>query len=84
MPTDLLCNQGVLQAKETLSDRNLYLQNYTKSSGNGKMSFGHTVVCRVLVSQSGIKPEPPAVETWSSNHCTTREFPGNSKVSTPL
>ena len=45
-----------------------------------------TVPCRLLygifqakileqVPQSGIKPGPPAMEAWSPNHWTTREFP---------
>jgi len=29
----------------------------------------------LIVPQSGIKPVPPAVEVWSPNHWTTREFP---------
>ena len=33
----------------------------------------HTA-CRILVPQSGIEPVPPAVETQSLNHWTTREF----------
>ena len=32
--------------------------------------------CRILVPQSGIEPMPPAVETRSLNHWTTREIPG--------
>ena len=35
----------------------------------------HRTACRILVSQPGIKPGPPAVEAWSPNHWTTREFP---------
>ena len=34
--------------------------------------------CRILVPQPGIKPTPPAVETQSPNHCTTREVPSLS------
>ena len=33
------------------------------------------VTCRILVPWPGIKPGPPAVEAWSPNHWTTREFP---------
>ena len=29
----------------------------------------------ILVPQPGIKPMPPAVEVWSPNHWTAREFP---------
>lgn len=32
--------------------------------------------CGIFVPQWGIKPVPPAVETWNPNHCTTRECPG--------
>ena len=32
-------------------------------------------VCRILVSQPGIEPVPPAVEAQSPNHWTSREFP---------
>ena len=32
--------------------------------------------CRILVPWPGIKPvPPPAVEAWSLNHWTAREFP---------
>ena len=31
--------------------------------------------CRILVSQPGIEPGPVAVETWSPNYWTAREFP---------
>ena len=36
--------------------------------------FGHEV-CRILVSQPGIKPSPPALKTLSLNHWTAREVP---------
>ena len=29
----------------------------------------------VIVPQPRIKPRPPAVEAWSPNHWTTKEFP---------
>ena len=35
----------------------------------------HHVACRTLVPRPGIKPVPPAVEMWSPNHWTAREFP---------
>ena len=31
--------------------------------------------CRILVSQPGIEPGSMAVETWSPNYRTAREFP---------
>ena len=34
----------------------------------------HCPTCRILVPRPGIKPAPPAVEAWSPNHWTTREF----------
>ena len=33
------------------------------------------MACSILVPQPGIKPIPPAVETWSLNHWTAREIP---------
>ena len=33
------------------------------------------MVCGILVPQLGIEPRPPAVEVWSSNHWTAKEFP---------
>ena len=33
------------------------------------------VACGILVPQPRTQPEPPAVETWSPNHRTTREVP---------
>ena len=33
------------------------------------------VACGILVPWPGIEPGPPAVEVWSPNHWTTREFP---------
>ena len=33
------------------------------------------LACRILVPQPGIEPEPPAMEVWSPNCCTTKEFP---------
>ena len=33
------------------------------------------IVCRILVLQPGIKLAPPAVEAWSPNHWTAKEFP---------
>ena len=35
----------------------------------------HYMACGISVSWPGIEPVPPAVEAWSSNHWTTREFP---------
>ena len=34
----------------------------------------HCVACKILVSQPGIQPSPPAVEAQSPNHQTAREF----------
>ena len=34
----------------------------------------HTA-CGILVCRPGIKPEHPAVEVWSPNHWTARDFP---------
>ena len=36
----------------------------------------HCEACRILVPQPGIEPGPLAVEVWSPNYTTTREFPG--------
>ena len=33
------------------------------------------MACRIVVPQLGIEPMPPAVEAWSPNHWTAREFP---------
>ena len=33
------------------------------------------LACRILVPGPGIEPVPPAVETWSLKHWTTRAFP---------
>ena len=33
------------------------------------------VACRILVPPPGMEPLPLAVEAWSLNHCTAREFP---------
>ena len=39
-------------------------------------SFGHTMQhVGISVPQPGLEPMPPAVEAWSPNHWTTREFP---------
>ena len=38
------------------------------------------VACRILVPPPGIKPMPPAVEAWSSNHWTAREFSKDDRV----
>ena len=35
----------------------------------------HRMACRILVPEPGIEPMPPAMEVWSPNHRTTREFP---------
>ena len=35
----------------------------------------HLEACGILVPQPGIEPVFPAVEVWSPNHWTTREFP---------
>ena len=35
----------------------------------------HHMAYEILVPQVGIKPVCPAVEAWSLNHWTTREFP---------
>ena len=37
--------------------------------------YGRTAACGILVSRPGIEPVPPAVEAWSPNHWTTKEFP---------
>ena len=36
----------------------------------------HHMAYRNLVLQPGVEPQPLAVEAWSPNHGTTREFPG--------
>ena len=36
----------------------------------------HCQACRIFVPQPGIELGPLAVEVWSPNHRTTREFPG--------
>jgi len=33
------------------------------------------MACRILVPLPGSEPVPPAVEAWSPNHWTIREFP---------
>ena len=38
----------------------------------------HCMACGILVPWPGINPVPPAVESWSPNHWTTREFLGKS------
>ena len=35
----------------------------------------HHVACSILVPPPGMEPLPLAVEAWSLNHCTAREFP---------
>ena len=35
------------------------------------------MACGILVPRPRIKPSPCAVEAWSPNHWTTREFPQN-------
>ena len=35
----------------------------------------HLAVCGILAPRPGIEAGPPAVEAWSPNHWTTREFP---------
>ena len=37
--------------------------------------FGHTVAFRILVSQLGVEPVPPAVEVHILNHWTTSQVP---------
>ena len=37
--------------------------------------FFGCVACGILVPRPGIEPVPPAVEAWSPNHWTVREFP---------
>ena len=33
------------------------------------------IACGILVPRPGMEPRPPAVEVWSPNHWTFREFP---------
>ena len=33
--------------------------------------------CKIFAPQPGVEPESPAVEAWSPNHWTTREFPSS-------
>ena len=40
------------------------------------LSLSIFMACGILVSRPGIKREPPAVETWSPIHQTSREDPG--------
>ena len=44
-----------------------------------KLFFVHSA-CEILVPRPGIKPVPLAVEVWSLNHWTAREFPNGSKT----
>ena len=38
--------------------------------------LGHaTRLAGILIPRPGIEPVPPAVEMWSPNHWTAREFP---------
>ena len=34
----------------------------------------YQLACRIFGPQAGIRPMPPAWETWSLNHCTTRDI----------
>ena len=38
--------------------------------------------CGILVSRSGLKPTPAALESWSLNHWTTRQVPSPAQLST--
>ena len=42
---------------------------------DGFFFWSHCTACRILVPRPGIETVPPAVEVWSPNHWTTREFP---------
>ena len=35
----------------------------------------HSEACGILVPRPGVEPRSPAVEAWSANHWTAREFP---------
>ena len=60
---------------ERLSWGNVKLKHEKEINRSFKiLIFGLAVWC--VVSQSGIQPVPLAVEVWSPNHWTTREFPG--------
>ena len=40
------------------------------------LAFGHAMrQCKILVSQPGIEPMPPAMEAWRLNCWTAREVP---------
>ena len=45
------------------------------SSVQENLIFFGLVACGILVPWPGIEPGPPAVEAWSTNHWTAREFP---------
>ena len=38
--------------------------------------WSRCTACGILVPQPGIELMPPAMEAWSPNHWTTKEFPG--------
>ena len=42
---------------------------------NFSLFWVHCTACRILVHQPGMESGPPAVETTSPNHWTTRELP---------
>ena len=51
-----------------------FLPSFLPSSHSLFLSLGH-VACRILVPCPGVEPVPTAVEAWSPNHQTAREFP---------
>ena len=40
----------------------------------------YQVACGIIVPQPGIKPTLPALEGWSLNHWTAKEFPWSSEL----
>ena len=47
--------------------------NFTLLKKIGGGGLGQAMACGFLVSQPGIKPVPPAVETWRANCSEFRE-----------
>ena len=60
-----------MRINEYSPEVDLYLYNFIYFS----VFWPHCAACGILVLRPGIEPMPPAVEAWSSNHWTAREFP---------
>ena len=75
--TGLYLDGGWENKKSGSKNANVLPSNCSPLLSSSLLFWLSFVACGILVLQPGIEPGSPAVEIWSPNHWTAREFPAH-------